>query len=93
MGNISSNFSYLRYFDIFYKINILKNIWSNKSYKFGFLILEVCLFCNKFDIKKSIEFIFNVKVLKINIIIKKYFYRKGKSNKFIKKKKAFIKFI
>ncbi|WP_259286101.1 50S ribosomal protein L23 [Candidatus Nasuia deltocephalinicola] len=79
-----SFYNYLNfyYFNKKFFLNVILNIWSNKNFKiFKKLILfSVLKKSNKIDIKNSVEFFLELKVLKINTLICK---RKNKKKAFI----------
>ncbi len=81
-----SFYNYLNfyYFKRKFFFNIILGVWSNKIFKLyrNLILLSVLKKSNKIDIKNSVEFFLELKILKINTLICK------KKNK----KKAFIYF-
>lgn len=73
---------------------VIKKPWVFNFYNKNILILEVFKFSNKIDIKNSVEFIYGVKVKKVNTLIKKiFFYKNNNLLKIQFKKKAYIFFL
>lgn len=78
----------------FFFLKVFKKPWVFNFYNKNVLILEVMMNSNKNDIKISAEFIYGIKVLKINTLIKKiFFYKNNNLLKIRFKKKAFIFFL
>lgn len=74
-------------------LKVLRKPWIFNFYNKNVLILEVFKNSTKNDIKISAEFIYGIKVLKVNTLIKKIFLYKNNNLLKIKfKKKAFIFF-
>ncbi len=81
-----SFYNYLNfyYFNKKFFLNIILNLWNNNFFKVfkNLILFSVLKKSNKIDIKNSVEFFLELKVLKINTLIYK------KKNK----KKAFVYF-